>query len=322
MKKKYIFIIVIAALMFIAFLRLDGESILYSIRQIPIWLVLLMLALQVVTQLLVSFQWHRIAKLSGISITYRDILYVNSQGAVIDSITPGVKFGGEVTRAVQISRVGNCSGEQGAALVALQKLFSLSAMFFILLFVVGYLAGEVPGLSARYMQLLVYSVLSLFLLLFFAIFFMPHRIEAYMHTKKAPRFTWTRKLRGFFLMLLNHVKSVRNNKRACMMLALLSLFIWLLYPVKMYILTVQFYPEAGMIHVAAITFAAYMVAMLPVFPGGLGGFEGTMSGLLIAMGMVVSDAVVTTVFFRFATFWFVMLFSIAYVAVCNLRKTL
>jgi len=315
MNKKHILIIAVVALLIIALFRFDHESLFYSIRQIPVWLVLLMLGLQIATQLLINFQWFRIAKLSGISVLYRDIFYANSQGAVIDSITPGVKFGGEVTRAVQISRLGNCSGEQAAALVALQKLFSLSAMVFILLFVVGYLIGEVPWLSAWYMQILVYGILLMFLLLFLSIFFMPHRIESYIQAKNTPRFSWTRRVRGFLLTLLNQVKNVREDKMTWVMLSLLSLFIWLLYPVKMYILAIQFYPEANLIHVAAITFAAYMVAMLPIFPGGLGGFEGTMTGLLVAMGIIVSDAIVMTVFFRFATFWFVMLFSLAYVSV-------
>jgi uncharacterized membrane protein YbhN (UPF0104 family) len=46
--------------------------------------------------------------------------------------------------------------------------------------------------------------------------------------------------------------------------------------------------------------------MLPIFPGGLGGFEGTMSTLLLIMGLSLSEAAMVAVVFRFITFWFVI----------------
>jgi len=128
-----------------------------------------------------------------------------------------------------------------------------------------------------------------------------------------------RRLRGFLLTALHPLESARQHKRAWALLALLSLCIWLLYPAKLYVLVLPFYPQAHVMTVAAATFAAYMVAMLPIFPGGLGGFEATLTGLLAAMGMALSDAVVVTVFFRFATFWFVLLLSLAYI---GLRRAL
>jgi len=228
----------------------------------------------------------------------------------MDSITPGVKIGGEITRSVQISRVGNCSGEQAVSVVALQKLFSLSAFFFINLFTIGYLIGRVPLLQIRHIQFLVYGILLLFLLLFVGIFLAPRRIRAYIQARRNPRFSWMRRARGFVLTLLDQVSSIRNNTKAWVLLVLLSFLIWLLYPVKMYLLAVQIFPATHAVYIGAVTFASYMVAMLPIFPGGLGGFEGTMSGLLLAMGFVASDAVVVTVLFRFITFWFVMLFSL------------
>ena len=304
-------------LLLFALSRLDAESLLHSVRQIPLWLAALLLGLQIVSQLLVNLQWHKIAKFSDADVSFGNMLYINCQGAVMDSITPGVKIGGELTRAVQISRRGNCSGEQAAVVVALQKLFSLSAFFFINLFTVGYLIGRVPLLQARYMQFFVYGILLLFLLLFAGIFLSPLRIKAYLQARENPRFSWMRRVRGFLLTLLDQVASIRKNTKAWVMLFLLSFFIWLLYPVKMYLLAVQVFPDVHAVYIGAITFASYMVAMLPIFPGGLGGFEGTMSGLLLAMGFAASDAVVVTVLFRFVTFWFVMLFSLGLIGWCK-----
>jgi len=303
MKRKWVFGTILALMLIFALLRIDRESLLHSLNQIPLWVALLMFGLQIISQLLVNLQWHKIAKLSDISISFGDMLYVNCQGSVIDSITPGVKFGGEVTRAIQISRTTKCCAEQAAAVVVTQKLFSLCALFLILSFAVGW-----------------YLVLP-FLLIFLCIFIMPNHIKFYLQTKKDPRFVWMRKMKDFAIASLEQVNNIRKSKKSLAMLFLLSLFIWLLYPAKMYFLTAQFYPDVHIVHIVAITFAAYMIAMLPIFPGGLGGFEATMTGLLIAIGMIISDAAVITIFFRFTTFWLVMLCSLVFIALHKLHTT-
>ena len=233
----------------------------------------------------------------------------------MDSITPGVKIGGEITRSVQISRTANCSGEQAAAVVALQKLFSLSAFFLINIFALGYIISHAPILEACYLRFFVYGILVLFLLFFLCLFLMPRRIKTYLQKKENPRSLWALKVKSFFHTLLDQIISIRRNTRICVLLFLLSNMIWLIYPVKIYLLAVQFFPGANIMITGAIAFASYMVAMLPIFPGGLGGFEGTMSGLLLAIGFMQSDALVITILFRFVTFWFVMLFSIIFISI-------
>ena len=312
MKWKWVALSILSVLLLIALMQIDRQSLLSSIRQIPLWLILLLAALQIASQLLVNLQWYRISKLTDMRISFWDMLYINCQGAVIDSITPGVKFGGEVTRAALLSRFGNIPGEYSAAIVAMQKLFSLSALFLILLLTTMYIIGQVPFLQLH-TQVLVYAILSLFLLIFLAMFLIPGRIRELLQKRNEPRQTWICRVRNFLLVLLNLIENVRKNKRALTALIFLSLFIWLLYPVKMYILAMQFQPYVGFVHIGAIAFAAYMVAMLPIFPGGIGGFEGTMSGLLIATGYSLSDAATMTVFFRFITFWFVMLLSLMFI---------
>ena len=74
-------------------------------------------------------------------------------------------------------------------------------------------------------------------------------------------------------------------------------------------------PEINVIYITAATFLAYTVSMLPIFPGGLGGFEGTMAGSLLLIGFTQNDALVVTILFRFATFWFVVLAALVYMAV-------
>ena len=291
----------------------------HSARQIPLWSVALLLGLQLVSQLLVNLQWHQIAKFGNVPLSFRDMFFINCQGAVMDSITPGVKIGGEITRSVQISRTAHCPGEQAAAVVAMQKVFSLGAFFLINAFALGYIIGRTPFLEAQALRFFVYGIMVLFLLLFSCLFFMPGRIKAYVLAKEKPRSPWRLTLRRFLLTLLEQIISIRKNTKTCAMLFLLSALIWLLYPVKMYLLAMHLFPGANAVFIGAAAFVSYMVAMIPIFPGGLGGFEGTMSGLLLAMGFMQSDALVLTVVFRFGTFWFVMLFSILFIGFYRIR---
>ena len=250
-------------------------------------LVVLLFALQIFTQLLINYQWCRVASLTDTKISFWDMMYINCQGGLVDSITP--KLGGEVTRAFKLSKIK----KHGTTLVVLQKFFSLSAMFLVLAFTE--------------------LVFALILLAFLGVFFVLSKNQKY--AKKAPRF-----LRDFLHTLLGQMDNIRKQKKASSALFLLSLFIWVLYPVKMYLLVLHFYSDISFFQVAIITFTAYMVAQLPIFPGGLGGFEATMSAMLAVQGIPLGEAITITVIFRFVTFWFVALFSLLYIFIAR-RKS-
>jgi uncharacterized protein (TIRG00374 family) len=291
-KKKLLFV-VIAAMMVFALSRLDAQGLLYSMAQVPLWLALLLFALQLATQLLVNLQWYVIAKTVGIRISFSQMFYANSAGAVMDSITPGVKFGGEVTRAMQISRVAKCTGEEAAAVVAVQKLFSVSALILVMILAAGRFAF-LP-----------------FLLLFAAIFFLSRKILGAL--KNEPKILWLAVAFNFLRTLLGQFEILRAHKKVWLPLFGLFLFTRIFYPFKMYILILQFAPATSFFHITAITFAAYMVAMIPIFPGGLGGFEATMTALLVTANIPIESAAIVTIFFRFITFWFVMLIGAVFV---------
>jgi uncharacterized protein (TIRG00374 family) len=319
MKKKWLLIALLAALLVLVLWQLDLDNLWDSITQIPLWLVFALLALQIASQLLLNLQWCLAARFSNATLSFGKMLYINCQGAVVDSITPGVKVGGEVTRAVQISRIGDCSGEQAAAVVAMQKLFSLSAFFLINLFTVGFILRHVAALRSPVLQIGVYAILILCITLFACTFLVPHRMQARLQGEKQSRLKWTGRVRGFFLTLLGQVILMRGNKQAFVCLSALSVFVWLLYPAKMYLLLMHLPHAITVPQMTAIVFTAYMVAMIPVFPGGLVGFEGTMSGLLLMFGLALADAAVVTVVFRFFTFWLVMGMSLVFVVIYKTR---
>jgi len=295
--KKKILLAVLLVFLVVALLNLDIQGIAHSIMQISVWTVLLLIGLQIFTQLLVNLQWFSIARVSGIKISFWDMFYVNSQGAVVDSITPGVKFGGEVTRAMRLSKVCDATTPQSAALVTLQKIFSMSAFLLFCLVSAVFLLGEMP-----YLWLILSGFAVLIALICLAVFLFRKRIKEYVSALK------------------ENLATIRSKPGFCVLMCLLSVLIWFLYPLKLLLISYSFMAGADVLFIAATTFAAYLVALIPIFPGGLGGFEGTMSALLVSVGFVLNDALAVTVLFRFFTFWFVLLLSLVFIGVYKIKE--
>ncbi len=307
MLKKLILWLTAGLLLLILFLQIDLYELHYSLIQIDWAVIGALLSLQIVTQLLLNRQWQRIANFAGIKLSFGRMLYINAQGSIMEAITPGVKVGGEITRAVQIARFSSCSRSQAAVVTALQKLFSLTAFVLINLAAAVYLSRQSTILDNSLVRLAVYTALGLLLTVFLLILIMSH--------KKPPSHPWLGAVRRFFTNLLEQIHLFENNKKELAIQFALALLIWLLYPIKLYLLVCQFQADPPLIYIASITFIAYLIGMLPLFPGGLGGFEGTMSSLLTGIGLPLGSSAAITVIFRFITFWFVIILSLVYTAV-------
>ncbi|MCL2844235.1 MAG: flippase-like domain-containing protein [Chitinivibrionia bacterium] len=287
---RYIFgALIIIALIFIVLKFPDfRHGFLESITKIPLWSIVLLAGIQIITQLLLNFQWVKIAANTDVRVSFGKMLYINSQAEIVHSIPAGY-VGSELTRFAKMAGIDGCSKSQAAAVVAAQKIFSLSALFFICIMVFGFTVSEIPQLKEN-LHTGIFGILLAIALLFACVFFMPKRIKAHFAKIKPKTFV------PFFL---------------------LSVLIWLIYPLKMYILAAQINPDVGLFAISAMAFISYMVALLPIFPAGLGGFELTMTGLLSLpfIGFAPSEALALTIIFRFITFWFVLLLSIVYIGI-------
>ncbi|MCL2188530.1 MAG: flippase-like domain-containing protein [Defluviitaleaceae bacterium] len=309
MKIKWIFGVIIIILLLFAVSQIDSESLLYSLQKVPVHTLLLVLGMQIITQLLVNLQWYRVAKTAGIFITFWNIFYVNCHGAIVDAITPGVKFGGEAARLVKLKTVANCTTEQAAAVIAVQKIFSLSALFMVILFNIFGLLSLLGGSFLS--NAVILSGAIIIFLFFLMLLLMPQKIYTFLHKKSAPRYALTQKIHRVMLSALQQLGGFA--KGAGLSFFALSVFIWLFYPIKLLFILRSFFPEANISQAYAATFAAYLTAMLPIFPGGLGGFESALTGGLYIMGLTIGAAATVAVVFRFITFWFVVLASICYI---------
>jgi len=312
--KKWLMLMLVATILLFFLWQFDVESLYLSMKEVPLWLLGALVVVQVITQLLINFQWYHIVRFFKAPISFSHMLYINCQSNVADAITPGVKIGGEVTRGVQIARMSSASAKEAASMVALQKLFSLSVFFFINLFAVGYVIRDLPIGNVALLQVVVHLILIAFLLIALCLFLFPHQLTTSLEKRQKPSSKGGRKFYHFLLVVLEQIITVRKRPTAWLLLVGLSILVWGGYPIKLYLLAIQFVPEVNFIHLSAVVFSSYLVAMLPIFPGGLGGFEATMSALLVSVGFHLSDALIITVVFRFISFWLVALMAFCFIS--------
>ena len=289
-----------------------------ALSSVSFWAVLILALLQIASILLVNLQWHFVAKLSTAHVSFGQLLHINCQGSIADSLTPGVKVGGELTRSVQLVRKAQCSKEEATAILALQKLFSISAFAIISLAALGYLLFSLTAVrSAATSFFLSVTSIERFLVLLLLILLVGcstliARVLISRHHKA----------RKFCILFADQIKSASRKLQTRPMTSLgllaLSLFIWLLYPLKFFILLAQLNPGISQLdpsvlgQLTAIPFVAYMAALLPLTPGGLGSFEAVMTGLLAFAGMGAALSLVSAVLYRFFTFWLSLLLSVIY----------
>ncbi|NLW56817.1 MAG: hypothetical protein GX050_09450 [Firmicutes bacterium] len=137
---------IVAALLVYVVVQADLRGVFAHVGAIPVWLLLTLLGLQLITQLLLNFQWYRLCRVFGWPATFFNLLLVSSYGAVVDAITPGEKIGGELARVLQLRKYLGYSTGQATILVTIQKALRLSALVLLNLAVVVTMANQISFL--------------------------------------------------------------------------------------------------------------------------------------------------------------------------------
>lgn len=90
----------------------------------------------------------------------------------------------------------------------------------------------------------------------------------------------------------------------------LSLLSWLAEGMGAWLILQAVMPDIGIPYALFVYGFAMLVGALSFLPGGLGGTEATMTGLLVLQGMPLPAAVAATVLIRLATLWFAVLLGL------------
>lgn len=310
---KNILIILVLGVFAYILLNTDFKRIWFHIREVPLPVLSLLFFLQLVTQFSLNFQWYRLCKAMKMKTSFSRLLVINAYGMIADAMTPGEKVGGEVARVVQLKGMLKYSTYQSTSLVTIQKSISLTALILLCMAAVVTLSGEIAFLRSPAIRVvLMIALLSLAIFFLFLLFFtgkVNGLVQKLPCSGKAA--SW---FKSWMQSFTRDTKEIGKRPRQWIFQLLLSLGIWGLFPLKLFILVSQ-NAKVNLLVLFAITFVSYFAAMIPLLPGGLGTFEGTMSGTLLLYGLTPEQSLAVSLVFRFVTFWFVVLFSAAIIIV-------
>ncbi len=290
----------------------DIGSTISDISSVKLNTVVFLCLLQSITILLITGQWYYISQKVKTNVGFLQVLDVNMKGYIVESVTPAMKAGGELSKVFFMRSKWNISFSDAAAIVWVQKIISM--LPFMAMCMIAFMWILIYG-QAHNMSIILSPMVLLFAGMLFSLILLlvaPDKLSTVV--MKIPyRAVGKEKLVSGLDKFRCSVNTVELDKEQLFAMLSLSLVIWLLFGIKAYLLALSM--DMGMMfsQVFTIAFISYMVAMVPVSPGGLGTFEGSIVILLSSMGIPVSTGLTFALVLRFTTYWFVFIVSIMYV---------
>ncbi len=282
----------------------DFKEIIDNVKNVSLSIILLLVILQLFTQLLLGLQWHRITKSTINESKFSKMLYILTTGSVVEALTPGAKIGGEVTRLYYLKTEMKATTNEATNIIIIQKSISMSVLFSICIISFVYLCRIISiGLSTTMQVLIICLAILLIVLLVLFLFFSKVMSKKLEKSEKKLIIKVNK-----FLSSYANATTMIKKKEWCIQF-LISFLVWILFPLKMAILCYSVGIEVNFVILIAITMTSYMIATLPITPGGLGTFEVTMASLFTLVNVNSAIATTVTIVFRVITFWLVMLFS-------------
>lgn len=277
---------------YLAFSLWSGwEAVTNALSAVGFWGVLLALLMSLVNYSLRFIRWQGYLQAQGHIVSWQPSLRIYLAGFALTT-TPGKA--GEAIRGLLLKPLGVPWSHSLAAFFS-ERLSDLLAIVVLSLF----------GLSL-YPQLDGVLWAGSIGVLAGLIILSQHRLIQNLQRsfKKKPGKLWQ-----FFANLLTIVKQAQHCHRwpQLMSASILSLVAWSAEALAFYWILDWIGVEAGLQFAIFVYAIAMLAGALSFMPGGLGGAEAVMVGLLIWQGVPMPDAAAATVLIRLTTLWFAVL---------------
>ena len=308
MSKKSLFWLLGIGLLTFLTLNAGWGEIKQALVRIDLAILLFLCGLQVLTRLLLSYQWNFLIRKKEGQISFGRTFFICQAGKFIESVTPSSKLGGEAAKIYLFRQQTGLSYEGLTSLTLTHKYLTLLPF---LLIAGGFIMAtsfsfSLPGVV--YWSLLIFGIA---IILFLGFIFWQSKNKDVLIEVDDTDFVFWEKLKS----ILSFFQRAAANSRGIITpseqgkLFLISAFFWFLYPVKIYLAASSLGFEISLVFAALATYSAYLVSMLPLTPGGLGTFEGTMALVFSFNQFLFAEGLAVALVARLVTFWFPLLLS-------------
>jgi len=319
-KKNILFVFIIGAIIFAIFINQVGPAKLISLMgNVNKPLILLVLIFNLLNLFAFTKTWQLLTR---VNISFFKLFKFYMIGAFISNITPSFGSGGEPVKAMLLGKETGISKAECFARVVSQRMLNMFP--FLILSILGFgLLFFKPELRLGTWEMvaLLFSLIlgiGIFVLLIY-FYVRKDKLSSFVHfsiRSLAPFIGLIKK--GFdekaYLEAVEEsinsfhggLQSIHQNKNGIIQAVIFSFIGWCFDILAIY--TVFLSLGNASLHISVLIIA-YTISMmsgwLPLFlPGGLGITDGTMAVLFVYGGVPLEIAVLATLLYRLASFWF------------------
>lgn len=330
-KNIFYSILIILVLCYLYFI-VGIDELLSTLTRLDPGLFFFLTTLQMITQILLAYRLQLLIRALKYRIGFMKLFAIHLAGALVENITPAAKAGSEPARVYLLHKEGILLKD--AFTVTLVGKYVDMILFTVLLLLSytyhTYLATQFILPAPLIVAIQASIVLIIFLGTSGVIFLYRNEkiaVKILRNAMKILHFFTAKRAKNrerHAVQVQVQVQldaeaeaAVKNFKRslfnivqdkAVLTISLsASIIVWLLYPLKIYVIFYTLGTDISFGIVACVTFLAYLVGLIPLLPGGLGIYEGSAIALYSILGISLADATVAVIIGRLFTFWFVIL---------------
>src|SRR5699024_6185447 len=126
----------------------------------------------------------------------------------------------------------------------------------------------------------------------------PEKLYTYLKKSKSQGKV-RKKIENFLEKYILAFNQIKKSRKEVFLQFLLSFTVWTLFPLKLYFIVSSLGLDLSFTKAFIITIISYIAGMVPLLPGGLGSFEGTMMALFLLWGINKEQGLVIATLFRF-----------------------
>ncbi len=314
------FVVILGVIVFGAFIREIGfEKFLFYLNEVNKPLVALVVFFNLLNLIMFTITWRYLTT-SNVSLYKLFKFYM--AGAFVNNITPSIGTGGEPVKAMLLGKETNTSKAECFAGVVSQRMINMFPFLTIGLLGIGLLFTK-PEIKLGTLQIvgLVFSIVAGFGAFALLIYFYTRKdkLSAFVHATirvLAPFIGLVKK--GFdhreyanaveesINSFHGGLKNIHHNKHALAKAIMASYVGWVFDILAIYTVFLAIPGTHIHLSVLIITYTISMISgWLPFFlPGGLGIVDGIMAGLFFLGGVPYDIAILATMLYRLASYWF------------------